>query len=102
MTGSHAKLTPDALAVLALHPSLQDQDGSHPVDGLTSLLNREIGLPQEPIGLGCGEALVPEMDRQLEVLAEIVGKRLNLLGSDAFGSRHPGGGTKPDFGDAVL
>jgi hypothetical protein len=39
VTGSHANLTPEALGLAALHPALQDQDGSHPVDGLASLFN---------------------------------------------------------------
>jgi len=86
----------------AFHPALQDQDGSHPVYGLASLFNREVGFAQQAVGFGRGEALIPEMDRQLEVLAEIVSQRLNLLRLDAFSPRHPKGKADDDFFDVVI
>src|SRR5579864_3011568 len=68
----------------AFHPSLQDQDGSHPVNRLAPFFDRKVGLAQQAVGLGGSKTLVPEMDRQFEVLSEIVRKRLNLLGLDAL------------------
>lgn len=86
----------------AFHPSLQDQDGGHAVDRLASFLNRKIGLTQQAVGFDGRKALVPEMDRQLEVLAEILRKRLNLLGLDAFSARHPQRETNHDLRDSVV
>jgi hypothetical protein len=42
------------------------------------------------------------MNRQFEVLAEITGKRLNLLGLDAFGTRHPERETDYDLRDLIV
>ena len=51
---------------------------------------------------GRGEAFVPEMDGELEVLPEVVGKRLNLLGLCAFGTTHPERQPNDDFFDLVV
>ena len=86
----------------AFHPSLQDQDGGHAVDGLAPFFDRKVRFAQQAVGFGGRQALVPEMDRQLEVLAEIVRKRLNLLGLDAFGARHPQRKTNDDLSHPVI
>lgn len=85
-----------------LHPSLKDQDCGHTVDSLAPLLDGKIGLPQEAVGLGRGQAFIPKMDWKLEMFAEIVGKSLNLLGLDAFRTAHAKRQANYDFFDAVV
>lgn len=86
----------------AFHPSLQDQDGGHAVDGLAPFFDRKVGFAEKAVSFGGRQALVPEMDWQLEVLAEIVRKRLNLLGLDAFGARHPQRKTNDDLSHPII
>jgi len=91
-----------ALAFPTLLPSLQNKHGGHTVHGLASLLNGKIGFAEQSVGLGRGEALVPKMDGQFEMLAEIVGKYLNFLGLDALGTGHAERQADDDLFDIVF
>ncbi len=86
----------------ALHPSLQDQDGCHAVDGLAALFDREVGLAQKAVGLCRREALVPEVDGEFEVLAEVLGEGLDLFGLDAFDAAHAERQSDDDFCNFVV
>ena len=58
----------------AFHPSLEDQDGGHAIHRLASFFNGKIGFAQQAVGFGRGEALVPQVDGEFEMLAQILGK----------------------------
>lgn len=96
------RLWSKVLFALTLHPALQDQDGGHPIDGLAPLFDREVGFAKEAVSFGGGEALVPEMDGKFEVFAEILGKRLNLSGLDAFSPGHAERQADDDFFHVVV
>jgi hypothetical protein len=87
---------------VGIHPVLQDQDGGHLVDDFATALDGHIGLPQQAVGLGGGEALVPKMDGEVEVTAQVFGEGLHFFCAGAFGSAHAEGVSDDDFGDAEL
>src|SRR5581483_2126771 len=86
----------------AFHPSLEDQDGGHTVHGLPALFDGEIGLAEEAVGLGGGQAFVPEVDWEFEVPAEIFGEGLDLFCLDALRTAHAQGEADYDLLDVVL
>jgi hypothetical protein len=46
-------------AASRFHPVLQDENRRHAVNGLASLFDRDLGFPQDSVGLAGGEPLVP-------------------------------------------
>ena len=47
-------------------------------------LDRHLGFPQQAVGLGGGQAFVPEVDGQAEAAADFFGEGLHLFGLDPF------------------
>jgi hypothetical protein len=86
----------------SLHPALKDEDSGHTIHRLASLFNGEIGLAEETVGFGGGQALVPEVDWEFEVLAKFFGEGLYFLGLDAFGTTHTEGQADYDLFDLVI
>jgi hypothetical protein len=83
--------------VVGVEPVLQDEDGGHLVDDLAAALDGHIGLAQQAVGLGGGEALVPKMDREVKVTAQVFGENLHFVCAGAFGSAHAEGVADDDF-----
>lgn len=88
--------------MMAFHPALKDENGGHTIYSLAPFLDGKIRFAQQAVSFGGGEALVPEMNRQLEMLAEVHGKGLDLFGLRAFGSGHSERQSDDDFFDFVL
>ena len=57
--GFYTKVARGSSGGVGLHPRLENQDCGHAIDGLTALLNGEIGLAQKAIGFGRSPALIP-------------------------------------------
>src|SRR5579864_7871305 len=70
------------------HPALENQDGGHPVYGFAPFLDREVGFPQQAVCLRRGQAFVPKVYGQFEVLAQVLGEILDLLGLDTLCATH--------------
>lgn len=85
-----------------VHPALQDQHRGHLVDDLAAPLDGHIGFAQQTVGLGGAQALVPEVDGQLEALAQFFREALHLFGLDPLGSAHAEGIAHDDFSDLVF
>src|ERR1700722_662413 len=83
------------LQTAELHPTLKNQDCRHPIHCLATLFNREIGVAQQAVGFGGGQALVPKMDRQTETLAQFFGEKVHLVGLNSLGAAHAQG--KPNY-----
>jgi hypothetical protein len=64
---------------------------------LSALFYREVGFAEETVRFGRGEALVPEVNREFEMLPEVVGEGVNLFGLDPFSARHAKGEADDDF-----
>jgi len=84
------------------HPSLQNEDGSHAVYSLTALFNRQVCFAKEAVGFGRGKAFVPEMDREFEVLSQVLGKCLNFLRLHTFYPAHTQWKPDDNFPDFVV
>lgn len=85
-----------------IHPALQDQDGCHAVHGASAFFYREIKLAEEAVGLAGAEPLVPEVDGQGELFAQVFGEELHFFGLNSFGSAQAQGVSDDDLGDFVL
>jgi len=84
------------------HPSLQDEHGGHAVYGSAALFDGQVGFAQEAVGLGGRQPLVPEVNRQAELLAQFFREDPHLLRLGTFGSTHAQGQADHDFLDLVL
>jgi len=85
-----------------VHKGLQDEDGGHAIYRGGAFFDREFGFAEEAVGLDRGEALVPEMDGELELGAEVVGKFFDPDGLSRIGSGEAEGKADDDFGDIVI
>lgn len=86
----------------AFHPSLENQDGSHSIHRLASFFDGKLSRAQQAVGLGGGKALVPEMDRKAEALAQILGESPDFLRLDTRGTAHAQGQADDDFLNVVV
>lgn len=68
---------------------LQDQDGSHSVNHLPTASNAEFRIAQHTVGFGGRQALIPEVDGELEVPAQLFGKLRHFVGLHTFGAAQP-------------
>ncbi len=84
------------------HPILENKDGGELIDHGGALFDRHIGLAQDAVGLDGGQALVPEMDGQIEILLENGHELPHSLGLAAFGTAHAEGQADDEFDDAVI
>lgn len=67
---------------------MENQDGGHPVYGFAPFLDREVGFPEQAVGFGGGQAFVPKVDGELEMLAQVLGEILDLFGLDTLCATH--------------
>ncbi len=82
---------------------LQDEDGGELVDdGAAVAAGGVAGGVEMAVGLGGGEALVPEVDGEAEVGAELLGEGLRLGGLWALVAGHVQGIADDGFGGGVL
>jgi len=100
--GSQARGQKPWLAISAFHPTLENQDGRHPVDRFGALFDGKFGCAKQAAGFSGGEALVPEMNGELEMLAQVLGEGLDFFGLCAFGSAHAQGKADDDFPHVIL
>lgn len=91
-----------AFCMPGFHPSLEDEDGGHAVDGFAALLDGEVGFAEETIGFGGGEALVPKVNGKVEALAKVVGEGVDFFGLNAFGTTHAKRESNDDFFDVIF
>lgn len=91
-----------AFCMPGFHPSLEDEDGGHAVDGFAALLDGEVGFAEETIGFGGGEALVPKVNGKVEALAKVVGEGVDFFGLNAFGTTHAERESNDDFFDVIF
>lgn len=84
------------------HPALKNEDSGYAIHRLATFSDGEIGFTEEAVGFGGGQALVPEVDWEFEVLAEFFGKSLDFLCLNAFGTAHAEGQADYDFLDLVF
>ena len=91
-----------ASGAFCVHPALEDEDGGHLVYDLAAAFDGHIGFAEEAVGLGGAEAFVPEMDWQLETLAQFLGEALHFFCLDAFGSTHAERVADDELGYLVL
>ena len=68
--------------------ALQDQDGGDLVDDCTVLGSWPAGGMKMTMSLGCGKALIPEVNRQAGLLGQNLGKSLCFDGLRAEISGH--------------
>ena len=73
-------LEPGSRRTPLFHPTLQNQYRRHFIHRLPAFLHREVSLAQQPVGLGRGEAFVPEMNRDAKVLAQFLSEDLHFVG----------------------
>src|SRR5580704_6298838 len=85
-----------------LHPRLQDQHGRHLIHDLPAPLNRHIGFTQQPVCLGRGQPLIPQMYRNPNSFPQLLGEALHLLRLDPFLAAHPQREPHHDLGHLVL
>ena len=81
---------------------LQDEDGSHAVDGGGALGDAELGFAQKAVSLHRGEALVPEMNGKLKARAKLIGKGADFFRLTALLAAHAQGETDHNFANIVL
>src|SRR5579862_2615905 len=98
----HVEHSVTLLGAFCIHPALQNQHRGHLVYDLAAALDGHFSFAKQAIGLGRAEALVPEMDWQLEALPELFGEALHLLGLNAFGSAHSQGVADDHLDDFVF
>ncbi len=84
------------------HPILEDEDGGELIDDGGALFDGHIGFAEDAIGFDGGQALVPEMDGEIEILLEHGYEFPHLFGLAAFGTAHAEGEAYDEFDDAVL
>jgi hypothetical protein len=92
----------DIRCAAVLHPALQDEDSRHAINRLPAFFNGKVRLPQEAVGFGGGEAFIPKVDREFEMLAKIFSESLDFFGLGAFGAGHAEREADNDFFDLIL
>ncbi len=85
-----------------VEPGLEDEDGGDLVDDVLAADGGVAGVVEVAVGLGGGEALVPEVDGEGELGAEVFGECLGLGGLGALVAGHVEGVADDGLGDVVL
>src|SRR5512132_1175220 len=84
------------------HEALENEDGGELVNGGGSFLDRNLAVAQDTVGLGGGESLIPQVNGQLELGAELLGKGGHLLRLRAGLTAHAQRETDDDLADVVV
>ena len=106
-SGGSLLLACDA-AGAGVEPGLKNEDGGYLVDDVFSSYALGVGGSgvaegvEVAVSLGGGEALVPEVDREVELGAEGVGEGLGACGLGALVAGHVEGIADDGFGDGVF
>src|ERR1700729_4213834 len=84
-----------------IHPPLQNKNRSHPVHSLAALLDRQLRLPQKTVRLRRRQPLIPQMNRQTKLLAQLLGKPPHLLRLRPLSAAHAQRQSDDDLGDLI-
>ncbi len=86
----------------SVEPGLQDEDSGDLVDDAFPAYSRVAGVVEMTMGLGGGKALVPQVDGEVELFADLFGEGLGLGGLRALIAGHIEGVSDDSLGDGVL
>ena len=66
------------------HPALENEYRRHPVDSRCALVDANLALAEDAVGLRRGEAFVPKVNRQLKPAMQLCRKLAHFSGLRAF------------------
>jgi hypothetical protein len=89
-------------AAAVFHEGVEDQHGGHLVHDGGAAADTHVGFAQEAVSLRRGEALVPEVNGELEVAMEFLGKNGGLFGLNALGAAHAKRKSDNKLGNFIL
>ena len=85
-----------------IEPALQDQHRGHLIDDFTPAADGHVGLSKQSIGLGGGEALIPQVYGQLETPPKLFGELAHLVGLRALRATQSKWKANDDFHHLVV
>lgn len=84
------------------HEVLKNQHGGELINDRGALLDGHFRVTKDTVGLGRGEPLIPEMNGQLELGAELLGEGRHLFRLDSFCTAHAEWQAHNDFANIII
>lgn len=82
---------------MAFHPALENEYRCHPVDSRCALVDANLALAEDAVGLRRGEAFVPKVNRQLKPAIQFGRKLPHFSGLRPFCTAESQRQTDHDF-----